>query len=651
MTQFTTAVYQVIKNFIVKNRRVVVILIHLGKVAVASYLAFLLRFEFIIPPKHIAQFISYLPFLLLIRLIFYLQSGLYKNLWRYSSVSDLSKIFKSVTFGTIIFLFFIRYVFGDISYPRSIYALDWLLLIMISGGSRLLVRVFREYLHSESSGKRTLLIGAGDAGEMIVRDMKNNPKYAYQPIGFIDDDPYKKGLSIHGVPIFGTRSSIANVIENHSPEEILISMPASSHKTVKEFYALFKPYNIPIKTLPGMSDILGGSVSVSQIKPLSLEDLLQREPVRTDIKEVKDFISGKSVLVTGAGGSIGSELCRQIFEYGPSRLILFDRYENGLFQIDREFSTKSGLHRNELMDSNSSPLTARIDSPMSFHPFRVIPIVGDMRDRLSVDHLFAAHRPEIVFHAAAHKHVPLMEHNPLEAVKNNIFGTKNILDAAALYNTDSFVMISTDKAVNPTSIMGATKHISELLTTDMNQSSSTKFTTVRFGNVLGSNGSVVQIFKDQLSRGGPITVTHPDIKRFFMLIPEAVQLVLTAAAAGQGGEIFVLDMGEQIKVVDLAENLIRLSGFIPYQDIQIEFSGLRPGEKLYEELFDQSEKIIPTFNEKLKIAVSNNVPHGHEFLQHIETLDRIVRNNAIDEIIPAIQKIIPGFKQSDLKKE
>lgn len=624
MEDFSTKIYRSSKNLIIKNRRIVVTFIHLVQVALANYLAFLVRFEFVIPPQHLIQFISYLPLLLVIRLVFYLQAGLHKSLWRYSSVSDLIKIIKSVTFGSIIFLIIVRYLFGDTAYPQSIYILDWLLLIMISSGSRFFIRIFREYLQPESSGKRTLLIGAGDAGEMIVRDMKNNPKYAYEPVGFIDDDPYKKGLSIHGVPIFGPRSMINEVIEKHKPDEILISVPSASHKNIREIFELCKPFNIPIKTLPGLSDILDGNVSVSQIKPLSLKDLLQRETVRTDIKSVRDYISGKSVLVTGAGGSIGSELCRQIIGYNPSSLIMFDRYENGLFEIDLELK----------WTSNPLPVVSAV--------------IGDICDTDALEHLFLKERPQIVFHAAAHKHVPLMEINPLEAVKNNIFGTKNILDAAAKHNTENFVMISTDKAVNPANIMGATKRVAEFLTTNMNLSSSansTKFTTVRFGNVLGSHGSVVHIFKEQLKRGGPLTVTHPEIKRFFMLIPEAVRLVLISATSDSGGKIFVLDMGEQIKIVDFAENLIRLSGFIPYEDIKVEFTGLRQGEKLYEELFDESEKIIPAFHEKLSIAIPQNVPSMVELSQHILTLRRIVTNNSVDEVIAEIQKIVPSFKK------
>jgi len=349
--------------------------------------------------------------------------------------------------------------------------------------------------------------------------------------------------------------------------------------------------------------------------------------------------------VTGAGGSIGSELCRQLIEYAPSSLIMFDRYENGLFEIDMELNGKVRGQRSEAR-GNRSEVRGSSPSPITPHPSPVVSVVGDMRDSDTLEYLFSKHKPQIVFHAAAHKHVPLMEHNPLEAVKNNIFGTKKLAEAASKYKAENFVMISTDKAVNPTNIMGATKRVAEFLTMNMNSSSSTKFTTVRFGNVLGSNGSVVQIFKEQLKRGGPLTVTHPEIKRFFMLIPEAVQLVLIAASAGKGGEIFVLDMGEQIRITDLAENLISLSGFIPHEDIKIEFIGLRPGEKLYEELFDESEKIIPTFHEKLRSAIPLNIPPMDKLTRHISSLEQIISNNSVDELIPEIRKIVPNFKRN-----
>jgi len=676
MNGISTKIYKATSDYIVKYRRIVVILIFLAQAALANYLAFIIRFESILSSSSLNTFLTYLPVLLCIRLVFFIQAGLYKGLWRYASVSDLIKIIKSTTLGSILFLFTIYYVIGDPNYPRSIVVLDWLLFIIISGGNRLFIRVFKEYMFSEPLRKRILIIGAGDAGAMIVREMKNNPEYAYEPIGFIDDDANKKGLTIHDVPILGSSSMIPEIIKKQRPDEILISVSTDTQKTIREIYEICKPFTIPIKKLPGIGDLLDGNISVaaklgqrlteanvvteaqiqeglalqkkeggrlgtklvklgyvteerliaflnkqhgiSLMQPISLEDLLQREPVNTDIIAVREFIAGKSVMVTGAGGSIGSELCRQIIKYGPADLLLLDRYENSTYEIDLELRAEQ-------------------------HKATISTIIGDVQDTLHLDYIFSRYRPQIIFHAAAYKHVPLMEHNPVEAVKNNIFGTKNLIEAASRYCAEHFVLISTDKAVNPTSIMGATKRIAEFLTVKMNSSCTTKFSTVRFGNVLGTNGSVIPIFKEQLKKGGPLTVTHPEVRRFFMLIHEAVQLVLIAAAAGNGGELFVLDMGEPIKIIDLAENFIRLSGFIPHKEIKITFTGLRPGEKLYEELFDESETMIPTSHKKLMMAVPE-VPPARILDHCICDFERIVQDYSLDEVVRTIQKTIPGFK-------
>ena len=530
----------------------------------------------------------------------------------------------------------------------------------------------------EPSRKNILIIGAGDVGEMIVREMKNKRESAYSPIGFIDDDIQKKGSTIHGIPILGNSDMLPDIIRKYEPDEVLITS-TNLRKTVRDIYEICKPHNILIKKLPGIKDIIGGNISVttkigqllvnaklvtenqiqqalalqkkeggrlgakliklgyitddklvsflnkhygiSHIRPISLEDLLQREPVNTDISSLREFIKGKSVMVTGAGGSIGSELSRQILTYHPSHLVLLDRYENSLFDIDMELRTKE----------NGTDLST---------------IIGDIQDLSSLERIFAKYKPQIVFHAAAYKHVPLMEHHPIEAVKNNIFGTKNIIEIASKYRAENFVLISTDKAVNPTNIMGATKRVAEFLTVNMDALSETKFTTVRFGNVLGTNGSVVPIFKEQLKKGGPLTVTHPDVERFFMLIPEAVHLVMIAAASGKGGEIFVLDMGESIKIIDMAENFIRLSGFIPHKEIKIEFIGLRPGEKLREELFDESEKILPTFHKKILMAVPE-VPSKQYLKDCCSDLERCVQDYAVNEAINTIQKIVPNFRNQD----
>ena len=685
MGKTMSKIYVILKELIFRHRRIFILLFLLMQAIIANYMAFVIRFDANIPPYYLNKFAIYLPLLLFIRLVCIMQSGLHRGLWRYASVSDLIKIINSSTFGSIAFLVIVHYVIGDLDYPRSIFLLDLLLFIIISGGHRLFIRTFREYMMEEPKRKKTLILGAGDEGEMIVREMKNKSDSLYMPIGFIDDDVSKKGLTIHGIPILGSSSDIPEILRKFQPQEMLITSCGLS-KTIREIYEMSKPYNVSIKKLPSINDILGGNISVmakigqmlieanlvtesqvqealslqakeggrlgsklvklgyisektlisflqkhygiAHIKPISLEDLLQREKIGTNVPFIREFIAGKSVMVTGAGGSIGSELCRQISRYHPSDLLLLDRYENSLFDIDLELhSLKNGL--------------------------KISTIIGDIQDTSNLEYIFSRHRPQIIFHAAAYKHVPLMEHNPIEAVKNNIFGTKNLLEAAQKYQADNFVLISTDKAVNPTNIMGATKRIAEFLTVNMNSIAGTICSTVRFGNVLGTNGSVIPIFQEQMKKGGPLTVTHPDAERFFMLIPEAVHLVMTAAASGKGGEIFVLDMGERVKITDMAENFIRLSGFIPQKEIKIEFIGLRPGEKLHEELFDVSEEILPTSHKKLLMAVPQ-IPEAAFINYCIGCLRHSVQNYSINEMIYLINQMVPNYRSellTDFAKE
>lgn len=680
MNKISIKIYQLLKEQIIKHRFIIVSVILLIQASLANYLSFVIRFESLPSDYYLNKFLSYLPLLLFIRLALFIKAGLYKGLWRYASISDLLKIINTSIFGSIAFFVIVRYMIGDSEYPRSIYALDLLLIIVISGGSRLLVRLIRETIFLKPSRKKILIIGSGSSGEMIVREMRNNKECLYEPIGIIDDDVQKKGLTIHGVPIMGTTDMLPEILEKEKPDEILIS-PGDIKKPIRNIYDICKPFNIPLKKLPNINEILENNVyvgarlgqhlvnanlvteaqvrealllqkreggrlgaklvklgyiteeelnaflnkqlGISHMKPISLEDLLQREPVNTDITAVREFIENKSVVVTGAGGSIGSELSRQIIRYRPANLLLFDRSENNLYEID--FQLRSQKHESSITT-----------------------IIGDIQDLSYLEHIFSTYKPQIVFHAAAYKHVPLMEYNPIEAIKNNIFGTKNLIDVSSKYNVESFVLISTDKAVNPTSIMGATKRIAEFLTVNMNSSCKTRFTTVRFGNVLGSSGSVLQVFKDQLTKGGPLTITHPEIKRFFMLTDEAVHLVLIASASGKGGEIFVLDMGDPIKIIDLAENFIRLSGFIPYKDVKIIFTGLRPGEKLYEELFDKTERVLPSFHKKIMIAVpeENLMPIISRYLPDLE---RVVLNHSVDEVIPLMHKMIPSFRNNGVR--
>ena len=668
-------IYRLFGKYIMENRHYFVILLFLLQAAFSNYIAFIIISDAVLSEENFRMYINYLPFLLFVRLAFFAIEGLYKGLWKYAGTSDLLKIIKSTTLSSIVFLLVAGYFISDGNYPRSVIILDWMMTIILSGGTRLFIRIFREYTVLEPGRKKILIVGAGDAGEMIVREMKSSKKHMYEPIGFVDDRQ-TPGRTIHGVPILGSCRSIPEIMNTLSPDEIFISVSHEMHRTIQEIYELCKPFNVPIKKLPGMNDLLDGNVSVgaklgqrllnadlvtrkdirealelqekeggrlgsklvklghiseerllsflnkhygiSNMKPISLEDLLQRECVQTDNTSVRAFVKGKSVIVTGAGGSIGSELCRQIIKYEPLHLLLIDRYENSLYEVDIELRNAA-------------------------NGVRMTSIVADIQDRASLEHVFSKHSPQVVFHAAAYKHVPLMEQSPVEAVKNNILGTRNILDISSRYAAETFVLVSTDKAVNPTSVMGATKRIAEFLTLHMNEGSQTRFSTVRFGNVLGSNGSVVPIFKEQLKNGGPLTVTHPEIERFFMLIPEAVQLVLIAAASGRGGELFVLDMGNPVKIVDFAENFIRLSGFIPHKEIKIKFTGLRPGEKLYEELFDKTEKRLPTAHCKLMTAIPE-IPPLHLLNRYLSELEQAVLSHNLENVESIIGKIVPNFR-------
>jgi len=488
------------------------------------------------------------------------------------------------------------------------------------GGVRMIRRMVTDLRHT-SGERRVLVYGAGDAGEMIVRDMRTKTSQSGKPVGFIDDDRAKIGLRIHGVPVLGTRDDLPRIMAAEKPDEILVAIPRADPAVFRKVVRALDRYNIPIKTLPSLREILDGKVELAKIRSLSVEDLLARAPVGLDIQPVKSLIEGRRVMVTGAGGSIGSELCRQIAGLKPATLVMFDRYENTLHAI-----------RVELDDRK--------------HAFGVIPVIGDVTDASRVNAVLAEHQPEIIFHAAAHKHVPLMEENPCEAVKNNVRGTRLLAQAADVHGVDRFIMISTDKAVNPTSVMGASKRVAELVVQAQAGGSGTSFSIVRFGNVLASNGSAVPRFLDQIKKGGPVTVTHPDMRRFFMLIPEAVQLVLHAASQAESGATYVLEMGEQVKVLEMARDLIRLSGLIPDDDVKIVFTGLRPGEKLYEELVGADEEARPSAVENIMCVRSRRQPEPHLFAQ-IDALEREASAGRSEIVIEAMKALIGTFGRVD----
>jgi len=561
--------------------------LQLALIVLSNWLAFLLRFDWNLPPYAHQAFWQTLPWLLAIRALIFIPFRLNEGLWRYAGIYDVRAIVGAVGASSLAFFLVTLLPFGPPVYPLSIFIVDALLLTVLLSGIRLSRRLFAEASNGEASpsrpAKRILIFGASDAGELIVRDMKNSAHSSYRPVGFVDDDQAKVGHRIHGVPVLGTGADLPHIMSHYRPHEVLLAIPNAEPAAVRAIVRTLEPFKVPIKTLPNLRDVIDGKIELSQIRNLSAEDLLARAPIGLAREPLRQLIGGRRVMVTGAGGSIGAELCRQIARLKPAALVMFERYENNLHEI-----------RMELQDAREA--------------FGLYPVIGDVTDPVRLDEVIRDSRPEIIFHAAAHKHVPLMEENPCEAVKNNVRGTRLIAEAAAEHGVDRFILISTDKAVNPTSVMGASKRLAELIVQAQATRSTTSFSIVRFGNVLGSNGSVIPRFLAQIKKGGPVTITHPEIRRFFMLIPEAVQLVLHAAAQAESGATYVLEMGPQVKLVDMARHLIRLSGFVPDEDVPIEFVGLRPGEKLFEELVGRDEEAGPSAIEKILRVTSRRTP-------------------------------------------
>ena len=593
-----------------------VVVIHGALIIMASYLACWLRFDGEIPPRLTTTYLQLLPWVLAIRGLVFVPFGLYGGLWRYTSIWDLSRIILGVLTSSLGLYLLVYRELGPAGFPRSIVIIDSVLLICFLGGARLLRRVLQGVTRP-GGGRRVLIVGAGDAGEMIVREMRKGGEY--QPVGFIDDDPLKVGRTIHGVTVLGTRDDLPRVVTATTPQEVLVAMPSANAAAARGIVHHLEAFKLPITTLPGLKELVRGNVGVKHIRPLAIEDLLSRKAVALNTTAVRELVSGKRVLVTGAGGSIGSELCRQIAALGPASLILLERYENSLYAIT-----------NDLADGGATA--------------SVCPIIGDVTDASRVEAVFADHRPHLVFHAAAHKHVPLMEGNPCEAVKNNVVGTQVVAEAARRHGAERFVLISTDKAANPSSVMGATKRVAELVVQAMSVRGDTRFVTVRFGNVLGSNGSVIPRMVEQIRAGGPVTVTHPDIRRYFMLIPEAVELVLQAAVLARNRETFVLDMGEQLKVLDVARNLIRLSGFVPDEEIPITFIGLRPGEKLTEELVGDGETLEPAGISKIFRVRWPATSDAPPLADQVSALVGVAIRGQSQDIITYLRRIVPTFK-------
>jgi FlaA1/EpsC-like NDP-sugar epimerase len=501
--------------------------------------------------------------LLLSHHVFAFVYRLYQKAWEYASVGELTAIVKAVTLSVSL-AGVVQFVLNQDIYMRVL-GITWMLHVILIGGSRFSWRVFRDrFISPNPNMKRTLIVGAGSAGTMVARQLLRNPDSDLYPVAFVDDHPKKYKLQIYGIEVQGSIKDIPRLVEKLNIENIVIAIPSLQKKEMKNIFAECAKTSAKTKILPMIEDLVTGRVSVSQIRDVQVEDLLGREQVELDLSSISQKISGKTVLVTGAGGSIGSEICRQIAQFFPQKMVLLGHGENSIYTIDMELRSQYG----QVID--------------------IIPVIGDVQDRDRMFEVIQEHRPNVVYHAAAHKHVPLMEYNPREAVKNNVFGTKNVAEAADTFGVGTFVLISSDKAVNPTNVMGSTKRIAEMIIQKLDQQSKTKFVAVRFGNVLGSRGSVIPLFKKQIQAGGPVTVTHPDMTRYFMTIPEASRLVIQAGTLARGGEIFVLDMGEPVKITDLAQNLIRLSGYT-IDEIGIKYSGLRPGEKMFEELLNEKE--------------------------------------------------------------
>jgi len=557
-----------------------------------------------------------------VKVICFIIFRIYDSIWRYASLYELVSLSLSTVSGNIVML---GYVFlARVEIPRSIFLITLVLDIFLIGGIRIVYRIFRSIIAGEAvkfkDRKRVMIIGGGDAGAIVIKEISTHSELKSKAVVIIDDDKDKIGRKINGVPIIGGRERIIESIEKKKVDEIIIAIPSASHKDINEIVNICSETDCKVKILPSVSQLIDGSVVMQKIRDVDIDDLLGREPVMLDMEEISSYLKGRRVLITGAGGSIGSELCRQVALFEPELLIMLDNYENSLYDI-----------QNELLFSNPD--------------LKIASVIANIREKARLENIFAQYKPEVVFHAAAHKHVPLMEANPTEAIKNNVFGTLNVAECADHYKTKRFVLISTDKAVNPTNVMGATKRIAELIIQGMGRRSSTEFTAVRFGNVLGSNGSIVPLFKKQIEQGGPVTVTHPEVIRYFMTIPEAVQLVIQAGAIAQNGNIFVLDMGKPVKIYDLARKLIKLSGFEPDVDINIEFTGLRPGEKLYEELLMAEEGLQATRYNKIFVAppIFTDIALLRRELEILR--DITLTNNG--DVFEYIKTIVPTYRKAE----
>ena len=582
----------------------------------ALFFSYLLRFD--------RNFLNYLDYRFFIAVTIFgiialYITNIYNKIWLYASIAELKAIIKA---SVIINVLFIAYLyFFLINFSRSVVMINFVLDIFILGGIRFLLRLIKNYYEQNTTNKpqkNVLVVGAGDAGELLIREYQKHPELGKNIIGVIDDEKSKHGLEIHGIKVLGDRNIIPGVIEEYHVKEVVISIPSAKGEEIKEIYNLSKKEGVKVKTVPSIHEIVDGKFNINQIREVKVEDLLKRDQIELIEDDISSYLTDKTIFITGGAGSIGSELSRQSAKFSPKHLIIFDINENDSYFLKRELNEK-------------------------FPEIKVSIEIGSVRDKEKLINSISQFKPDVMFHAAAHKHVPLMENNPEEAVKNNIFGTKNVVKAANEYNVDRFILISTDKAVNPTNVMGATKKVAEMIVQTYSEENNTKFMAVRFGNVLGSKGSVIPIFKKQIKNGGPITVTHPEVKRYFMTIPEAAQLVIQSGAIGKGGEVFILDMGKPVKIIELARDLIKLSGYKEGVDIDIEITGLRPGEKMYEEILLDTEEDISTEHEKIYISNLNCLKEN-EFIENINKLENIADKTDKKNIIKELKKIVKEYK-------
>ena len=604
-------------------RTFILVVIDAILINLSMILALLIRFDGRVPLPYDENFLHNAPLTTIVIMGLFFLFGLYRRAWQYASINELVAVVGAVLVGNLTNVAIIYYLNGQsLTQPKSVLILNFVLQVVLIGGSRIAWRLFRDYglgLKKNKATKRVLIVGAGDGGVLVAKELKSHYNGGVEITGFVDDDNTKQKMIIQGIPVLGKREDIPRLVEKNKVEEIIIAMPSASGRVRREIVTICKQTGAKVKTLPGVYDLIDGRVKVSKIREVQVEDLLGREPVKVDLAEIACYITDQVVLITGGGGSIGSELCRQVACYKPKALLILDACENSVYDIDLEMRRK-------------------------FPKLQIVSMVKDIRDRKSMIQVFKNYRPQVIFHAAAHKHVPLMEYNPEDSIKNNVMGTYHVAQIADMFGAKKFVLISTDKAVNPTSFMGASKRLAEMVIQYLDTISETNFVAVRFGNVLGSKGSVIPLFKWQIAEGGPVTVTHPEMVRYFMTIPEAVQLVIQAGAMARGGEIFVLDMGEPVRIMDLARSLIELSGFEPGKDIEIKIMGIRPGEKLYEELLTAEEGVTATTHERIYVAKRGKID-AEKIEERI--IARIVngmlpQNEA--EALKMIQEFLPEFR-------